>query len=320
VCLKTETWKRDSHGLFDYECTDAIKTKLKTEESVGIFRKNDLICLDRPQATPLILAQILLQDSCYRVVSINEPLWKVVRNAKDSQNVKGYILKQGDILKFGRVKYTVRELCGNPSQQENLANDVEVDKENSSCKICLSDQIEEGNPLISPCKCSGTMKFIHVQCLQMCVFSQMSIKTSEACKSYSWKSMHCSLCGDQFPYSVRAQGVVYEILAIERPEVPYFIIEAASQHGNHKGMHTVSLTNSESVTLGRGHDSDIRIGDISVSRCHAKIKYSQGHFILEDHNSKFGTLVQVNSVEINTNEVLSLQSGRTLLKFKLKSK
>jgi len=45
--------------------------------------------------------------------------------------------------------------------------------------------------------------------------------------------------------------------------------------------------------LGRGHESDVRVSDISVSRCHALIKYNlqNGRFYLEDNLSKFGTLV-----------------------------
>lgn len=42
--------------------------------------------------------------------------------------------------------------------------------------------------------------------------------------------------------------------------------------------------------FGRGHDSDVRVSDISVSRCHAFLRYD-GHFVLEDNFSKFGTLV-----------------------------
>ena len=47
------------------------------------------------------------------------------------------------------------------------------------------------------------------------------------------------------------------------------------------------------MKVGRGQDCDVRItDDISVSRCHALIwKTSKGDYILEDFNSKFGTLV-----------------------------
>jgi pSer/pThr/pTyr-binding forkhead associated (FHA) protein len=50
----------------------------------------------------------------------------------------------------------------------------------------------------------------------------------------------------------------------------------------------------DSIKVGRGHDSHVRITDISVSRCHAYIRRSQrGDYIVEDNGSKFGTLVQV---------------------------
>lgn len=45
--------------------------------------------------------------------------------------------------------------------------------------------------------------------------------------------------------------------------------------------------------LGRGHESDVRVSDISVSRCHAILKYDLNDYsyYLEDNLSKFGTLV-----------------------------
>jgi pSer/pThr/pTyr-binding forkhead associated (FHA) protein len=46
------------------------------------------------------------------------------------------------------------------------------------------------------------------------------------------------------------------------------------------------------IRVGRGHDADIRVTDISVSRFHAKINRSEdGSFYVEDNKSKFGTLL-----------------------------
>ena len=49
--------------------------------------------------------------------------------------------------------------------------------------------------------------------------------------------------------------------------------------------------------LGRGHESDVRVSDISVSRCHAILKYDLNDYCyyLEDNLSKFGTLVLAKS-------------------------
>ena len=50
--------------------------------------------------------------------------------------------------------------------------------------------------------------------------------------------------------------------------------------------------NVDKIRLGRGHDTDVRIHDISVSRLHAHIKRGDhGRYYIEDNNSKFGTLV-----------------------------
>mmetsp|Transcript_34030 Transcript_34030/g.33577 ORF Transcript_34030/g.33577 Transcript_34030/m.33577 type:complete len:107 (-) Transcript_34030:246-566(-) len=45
--------------------------------------------------------------------------------------------------------------------------------------------------------------------------------------------------------------------------------------------------------IGRGHESDLRVTDISVSRTHTDIIYEKGRFIIEDKLSKFGTLLKV---------------------------
>lgn len=49
----------------------------------------------------------------------------------------------------------------------------------------------------------------------------------------------------------------------------------------------------KNINLGRGHDSDLRVNDISVSRCHAVIKLKKDGFYLKDNKSKFGTLVLI---------------------------
>jgi len=54
-------------------------------------------------------------------------------------------------------------------------------------------------------------------------------------------------------------------------------------------------TGSE-IKIGRGHDADVRVTDISVSRLHCSIKVNKaGFFYIEDHTSKFGTLALVRS-------------------------
>ena len=59
-------------------------------------------------------------------------------------------------------------------------------------------------------------------------------------------------------------------------------------------MHILLFSDDENLNnfvLGRGHESDLRISDISVSRSHARIFYENDQYYIEDLSSKFGTLV-----------------------------
>ena len=57
-------------------------------------------------------------------------------------------------------------------------------------------------------------------------------------------------------------------------------------------IHVLGFSNEKpSFNMGRGHESEVRVNDISVSRCHAIIKYKPDGFYIEDNRSKFGTLV-----------------------------
>lgn len=63
--------------------------------------------------------------------------------------------------------------------------------------------------------------------------------------------------------------------------------------------------------MGRGHESDLRINDISVSRSHATLTFDEGKIRIRDLKSKFGTLVLVKKdLHIKQNKV-QLQIGRT---------
>ena len=79
------------------------------------------------------------------------------------------------------------------------------------------------------------------------------------------------------------------------------------------------MYNKDYIKIGRGHDSEVRITDISVSRCHALIKKTyKGAFTLEDNSSKFGTLVLVRKpIMLENGNTTFLQAGRTILEIQV---
>lgn len=72
--------------------------------------------------------------------------------------------------------------------------------------------------------------------------------------------------------------------------------------------------------MGRGHDSEVRVNDISVSRCHALIKYKEDGIYIEDNKSKFGTLVLLkDAYQILLEYTSAVQIGRTVVSFTVRN-
>lgn len=79
-------------------------------------------------------------------------------------------------------------------------------------------------------------------------------------------------------------------------------------------LHVLSLSKNETATIGRGNDCDVKISDVSVSRKHSKLKFLDNSFILEDLNSKFGTLVLMKkSFFLQPHTEVTIQIGRTIV-------
>ena len=90
------------------------------------------------------------------------------------------------------------------------------------------------------------------------------------------------------------------------------VLESISNNTS-KVVHVINFSGTEEIRMGRGHDADVRITDISVSRVHALIKKSQkGYYYIEDNSSKFGTLALIkNPFLLSFNEPNFFQAGRT---------
>jgi len=86
-------------------------------------------------------------------------------------------------------------------------------------------------------------------------------------------------------------------------------------------VHLLSFALQPQLKMGRGQEADIKVPDISVSRCHAQIEFDQGKFYLKDLDSKFGTIVLLKESPIvnNLNKQLQIQIGMHLFVFRLKS-
>ena len=62
------------------------------------------------------------------------------------------------------------------------------------CRICFQENDDDEDPLISPCKCAGSMKYVHLGCLRQWLTRNENKKIAPHVTSYTWKAFHCDLC------------------------------------------------------------------------------------------------------------------------------
>ena len=149
---------------------------------------------------------------------------------KDLHN-EYYEINQGDLIKLGRIYIKIREICinrkiisKNPNNKKNIINRLNTSytyncniynnnsnhsnhlnnktniikiKNKKLCRVCYSDEKEVDSPLISPCKCIGGLKYIHLSCLRNWIEARAILINNESnneCLKYEINQDNCEIC------------------------------------------------------------------------------------------------------------------------------
>ena len=174
--------------------------------------------------------------------------------------------------------------------------------------MCWSNEQTPENPLLNSCKCDGSVRFIHFECLKHWLKQKMQKKEDANLVSYTWKQFECEICKKPYPYVFKSNGRKYRLVDVEVPDSRKFLwLESLTFEKNSCRMVHLIMPDEKLSTfkLGRGHESEVRVSDISVSRCHAIVKYdsNDNSYYLEDNLSKFGTLVLAKDpIELEVNQ------------------
>ena len=177
--------------------------------------------------------------------------------------------------------------------------------------------------MVHLCKCKGGLNYAHFECIKRWMKTKLITleNTKKTVKTYYIQCFNCEICKTPYPFrfKVNNNDKAYELIEIERPtNNSYIMLESLNQikdNCNIKSIHVISLINNDDILIGRGHDCDVKVKDISVSRYHSKIKYNinDNSILIKDLKSKFGTLALIrNSFEIK--EPIQIQVGRTYIK------
>jgi hypothetical protein len=192
-------------------------------------------------------------------------------------------------------------------------------KKINACRICVSDDSETENPLITPCKCSGTMRHIHLECLRDWLKSKITIKTFPHMSSYTFKTLECELCLSKFPLKIKTKHSSYDTINMSIPNTSYILFEQIVKEDQDKTFYLVMFKDKSTLKVGRSNDSDVRLSDISISRHHANLYISKNDFYIEDNDSKFGTLMLLDSnLSFILQKGIGLQIGKHFVSMEIK--
>ena len=205
---------------------------------------------------------------------------------------------------------------------------INLPKNKPTCRICYGDYYNDENPLICPCVCKGSMKYIHYLCLKNWLNSKIEEELSEdetekdnmECITYKRSGICCELCKTKYPDYIIHNNIYYNIL-FYKPKFQEYIIFESMRVGRDKikNYHVVTFDDRDYINIGRATECELSLAELSVSRFHCLVHKDNGQAFLEDNTSKFGTLVLVQNKNmiINEEKPLRLQVNKTYIKFKL---
>ena len=161
----------------------------------------------------------------------------------------------------------------------NLKN-LEAEILEKTCRICFGgeEEVEEDldllnkqgtktlkNPLLAPCRCTGSSRYIHLECVQQWLGRSRTNYSFEDCTTTIYKISSCELCNTKYPDQVNLNGEKYEIFKVDRPkDIPYLILEVLGMPEG-KNLKIIGVPRDKVVYLGRSDRCDLIINDQSIS-------------------------------------------------------
>ena len=207
------------------------------------------------------------------------------------------------------------------------ANSEKNSSSRPTCRICYMTNSDIENPLVSPCKCNGSMKYIHFKCLKHSIEVNLTKKIEQLYKYYIWKNYACEICKEEYPKYLKIKDSLYPLVDLEIGFSSYITFDYAlyddiKKKTSRKGILVIKVnedTDEDVITLGRSQNNRVKLKDISVSRSHCNIIKRKNNLYIVDKGSKFGSLIYVNNpLNINKkNNEETIISGRHWFSIKL---
>ena len=191
------------------------------------------------------------------------------------------------------------------------------------CRICYSEEDNIENPLFRPCKCSGSMGYIHFKCLKKWFHSKIEFDNTDLIITYSINKIKCELCKESYPDYIKYNNKLYNIFIVEHKFNEFFIIETIRDDKyKTRFIHIISLDEDDKISFGRSDNCDFSIKELSISRIHCFLFKENNNLFIKDNESKFGTLIlnQNSHIRLLLGLPLKIQIGKSYLNINIEQK
>lgn len=198
------------------------------------------------------------------------------------------------------------------------------------CYMCFDEEDSETNPMITPCKCSGDTKYVHVECLR-------KWHTAEADNQICFLSSvdaTCSVCKSTFKSDFKLKDGRHVKLFKSSLEPPYVSLLVATKHEMAQRLFNTRFQLSFStllkpdnrnatrpLLLGRSSGSDMVLDYRTVSARHAAIRFKNGEFVFTDAGSSNGSYLYLRRpLELSPSQPVQFRLGRSMISMKVVNK
>jgi len=196
--------------------------------------------------------------------------------------------------------------------------------------MCFDEEDSPGNPMITPCKCLGDTRYVHVDCLR-------KWHTAEADNQVCFLSSvdaTCSVCKTTFRSDFKLKDGRMVKLFKSSLEPPYVSLLVATKHEMAQRLFNTRFQLSFStllkpdgrngtrpLLLGRSSGSDMVLDYRTVSARHATIRFKNGDFLFTDAGSSNGSYLYLRRpVELSSNQSVQFRLGRSMISMKVVNK
>jgi len=199
-----------------------------------------------------------------------------------------------------------------------------------TCYMCFDEEDSPSNPMITPCKCLGDTRYVHVDCLR-------KWHTAEADNQVCFLSSvdaTCSVCKTTFRSDFKLKDGRLVKLFKSSLEPPFVSLLVATKHEMAQRLFNTRFQLSFStllkpdgrngtrpLLLGRSSGSDMVLDYRTVSARHATIRFKNGVFLFTDASSSNGSYLYLRRpVELSSNQSVQFRLGRSMISMKVVNK